>query len=53
MAMEVRFRVSPVPSAGGSPEPSFGLTLFINAHASISVPSTEKWSVGDQHGGAL
>jgi hypothetical protein len=25
-----------------SPEPSFGLLLFIEAQASISVPSTEK-----------
>ncbi|MGY2812082.1 hypothetical protein ACVIHF_008812 [Bradyrhizobium sp. USDA 4506] len=33
----------PPPGAGGSPEPSFGLTLFIEAQASISVPSTEKW----------
>ena len=32
----------PPPCAGGSPEPSFGLTLFIEAQASISVPSTEK-----------
>src|SRR3954451_25445377 len=33
------------PWAGGSPEPSFGLTLFIEAHASIMVPSTLKCSV--------
>src|ERR1700728_1822934 len=32
----------PPPCAGGLPEPSFGLTLFIEAQASISVPSTEK-----------
>ena len=36
----------PPPSAGGSPPvslaPPFGLTLFIEAQASISVPSTEK-----------
>jgi hypothetical protein len=30
----------PPPGAGGSP--SFGLKLFIDARASISVPSTEK-----------
>src|SRR5262249_58168335 len=38
-----RFR--PSPSAGGSSEPSFGLKLFIDAQASINVPSTEKCSV--------
>ena len=32
----------PPPCAGGSPEPYLGLTLFIEAQASISVPSTEK-----------
>src|SRR6266702_3545780 len=32
------------PGAGGSPEPSFGLKLFMLAHASINVPSTEKCS---------
>jgi hypothetical protein len=32
----------PPPCAGGSPEPSLGLTVFIEAQASISVPSTEK-----------
>src|SRR6266403_5090130 len=32
------------PGAGGSPLPSFGRKLFMLAHASISVPSTEKWS---------
>jgi hypothetical protein len=42
LAMEVRFGVAPAACAGGSPEPSFGLTLFIEAQASISVPSTEK-----------
>jgi CBS domain-containing protein len=31
--------------AGGSPEPSFGRKLFIEAQASISVPSTEKCSL--------
>jgi hypothetical protein len=31
------------PGAGGSPEPSFGRKLFIDAQASISVPSTEKY----------
>jgi hypothetical protein len=30
--------------AGGSPEPSLGRKLFIDAHASINVPSMEKWS---------
>jgi hypothetical protein len=30
------------PPCAGSPEPSFGLMLFIEAQASISVPSTEK-----------
>jgi hypothetical protein len=35
----------PPPSAGGSFVASFGLKLFIEAQASISVPSTEKWSV--------
>jgi hypothetical protein len=29
------------PPAGGSSAPSFGRKLFIDAHASISVPSTE------------
>jgi hypothetical protein len=33
------------PPAGGSSEPSFGRKLFIDAHASISVPSTEKCSL--------
>ena len=42
LAMEVRFGVAPAASAGGSSEPSFGLKLFIDAQASISVPSTEK-----------
>ena len=32
------------PGAGGSPEPSFGRKLFIDAQAWISVPSTEKCS---------
>jgi hypothetical protein len=32
------------PGAGGSPLPSFGRKLFMLAHASISVPSTEKCS---------
>jgi hypothetical protein len=32
----------PPPCAGGSPDLSLGLTLFIEAQASISVPSTEK-----------
>ena len=27
------------------PEPSFGLKLLGDAHASSSVPSTEKWSL--------
>ena len=35
-----RFR--PPPCGGGSPEPSFGRKLFIDAQASTSVPSTEK-----------
>jgi hypothetical protein len=39
--MEVHLTVPP-PPAGGSPEPSFGRKLFIEAQASISVPSTEK-----------
>jgi hypothetical protein len=34
----------PPPALGGS-APSFGLKLFIEAQAWISVPSTEKWSV--------
>src|SRR3954453_7326787 len=33
------------PWAGGAPEPSFGLMPFIEAHASIIVPSTLKCSV--------
>ena len=33
------------PGAGGSPEPSFGRKLFRLAHASNSVPSTEKCSL--------
>ena len=32
------------PAPGGSPEPSFGRKLFIEAQASIRVPSTEKCS---------
>ena len=32
------------PGAGGSPEPSFGRTLFIEAQAFNIVPSTQKWS---------
>jgi hypothetical protein len=32
------------PGPGGEPEPSFGRKLFIEAQASISVPSTEKCS---------
>jgi hypothetical protein len=32
------------PGPGGAPEPSFGRKLFIEAQASISVPSTEKCS---------
>jgi hypothetical protein len=35
-------RFLPPPEAGGSPEPSFGRKLFIDAHASTNVPSTEK-----------
>ena len=34
----------PPPLMGGSP-PSFGRKLFMEAQASISVPSTEKWSL--------
>ena len=33
------------PLAGGSSDPSRGLKLLNEAHASISVPSTVKWSV--------
>jgi len=33
------------PLAGGSSDPCRGLKLFNEAHASISVPSTVKWSV--------
>jgi hypothetical protein len=33
------------PGTGGSSEPSFGRKLFIEAHASISAPSTLKCSV--------
>ena len=40
--MEIRLAVAPASRGGGSPEPSFGLKLFIDAQASISVPSTEK-----------
>ena len=43
-AVEVRLALRP-PPAGGSSEPSFGRKLFIDAHASISVPSTEKCSL--------
>jgi hypothetical protein len=32
----------PPPSVGGSFGPSFGLKLFIDAQASISVPSTDQ-----------
>ncbi len=46
LAMEIRFGLRPPPCAGGSPEPSLGLTLFIGARASISVPPTGKWSLG-------
>jgi hypothetical protein len=39
-------RLRPPPVGGSSPSPpgasSFGLKLFIDAHASISVPSTVK-----------
>ena len=31
--------------AGGVPDPSLGRKLFMLAQASMSVPSTEKWSV--------
>jgi hypothetical protein len=41
LAMEIRLAVPPA-AAGGSPEPSFGRKLFIDAQASTSVPSTEK-----------
>ena len=40
--MEVRLAVPSAARGGGSSEPSFGLKLFIDAQASISVPSTEK-----------
>ena len=40
--MEVRLAVAAAAARGGSPEPSFGRKLFIDAQASISVPSTEK-----------
>jgi hypothetical protein len=33
------------PPSGGSSDPSFARKLFIDAHASTSVPSTEKWSL--------
>jgi hypothetical protein len=33
------------PMVGGSSDPSRGLKLFNEAHASISVPSTVKWSL--------
>jgi hypothetical protein len=36
------------PSDGGSSEPSLGLKLFIEAQASIRVPSTEKCSVDNR-----
>jgi hypothetical protein len=42
VAMKVRFTIAPAVSRRRSTEPSFGLTLFIDAQASISVPSTEK-----------
>src|SRR5215213_5833792 len=41
LAVEVALAVAP----GGSPEPSFGRKLFIEAQASISVPSTLPCSV--------
>jgi hypothetical protein len=40
-SVEVGFGVAPA-AAGGSSDPSFGLKLFIDAQASIKVPSTEK-----------
>jgi hypothetical protein len=40
--MEIRLAVPPSLDAGGSSDPSFGRKLFIDAQASISVPSTEK-----------
>lgn len=36
-----KFRWPLRPGPGGSPEPSFGRKLFMLAHASIIVPSTE------------
>lgn len=33
------------PGPGGSPEPSLGRKLFIDALASIRVPFTETWSL--------
>ena len=41
--MEIALSVAP--GAGGSPLPSFRRKLFIDAQASINVPSTEKCSV--------
>lgn len=45
LTMEVWIGVAPAAWAGGSRGPSFGLTLFTGAQASISVPSTEKGSL--------
>src|SRR5688572_8560510 len=45
-ALAVEVAPSPLrPGAEGPPEPSFGRKLFIDAQASISVPSTLKCSV--------
>jgi hypothetical protein len=47
LAPEIDFRVAPAEAGGGgaSPSAALGLKLFIDAQASISVPSTLKWSV--------
>jgi hypothetical protein len=37
--MEIRLAVPPPPNGGGSSDPSLGRKLFIDAQASISVPS--------------
>ena len=44
LAVEIGFGIAPA-TAGGSSDPSRGLKLFNEAHASISVPSTVKCSV--------
>ena len=45
LSMEIGFGIAPATTPAARPIRPVGLKLFNEAHASISVPSTVKWSV--------